>query len=70
MILAIEEMGDAMPVALKKPRSPVAATKRKPAAKAVQVVSEVDVLIARLKKLRKGQTGSFDVRQAIEDDRA
>lgn len=59
-----------MPIALKKPRPPVVAAKRKPAAKAVQVVSEVDVLIARLKKLRKGQTGSFDVRQAIEDGRA
>jgi hypothetical protein len=59
-----------MPVALKKPRSPAIASKRKPAAKAVQVVSEVDVLIARLKKLRKGQSGGFDVRQAIEDGRA
>jgi hypothetical protein len=70
MILTIGERGDAMPVALKKPRSPIVAAKRKPATKDVQIVSEVDVLIARLKKLRKGQSGSFDVRQAIEDGRA
>jgi hypothetical protein len=58
-----------MSVALKKSQPPVAA-KTKPAPKATRLVSEVDVLIARLKKIRKGQTGSFDIRQAIEDGRA
>lgn len=55
--------------ALKKPKSSVVPAKPKPASKAVRVVSEVDVLIARLNKIKKGQTGSFDVRQAIEDGR-
>lgn len=58
-----------MSVALKKSRAPITA-KTKPAPKATRLVSEVDVLIARLKKIRKGQTGSFDIRQAIEDGRA
>lgn len=57
-----------MTAVLKKPRAATTA-RRKPAAKAVQVVSVVDVLIARLKKLRKGQTGSFDLREAIEAGR-
>jgi len=59
-----------MPTALKAPRSPTIASKRKPSEKTVLIVSEVDVLIAQLKKLRKGQSGSLDVRQAIEDGRA
>lgn len=59
-----------MTAALKKPRTPASASKRKPGEKAPHIVSEVDVLIARLKKLRKGQSGSLDVRQAIEDGRA
>ncbi|MBW7901835.1 MAG: hypothetical protein H3C26_10185 [Rhodocyclaceae bacterium] len=58
-----------MPAALKKPRSP-STPKRKPVEEAARVVSEVDVLIARLKKLRKGQHESLDLRQAIEDGRA
>lgn len=64
------ERGWAMSVALKKPRSSSSTAKRKIAAKSVQLISEVDVMIARLKKLRKGQSGSIDVRQAIEDGRA
>lgn len=59
-----------MTAALKKPRSPSVTSKRKPSEKTVHVVSEVDLLIARLKKLRKGQSVSLDVRQAIEDGRA
>lgn len=59
-----------MPATLKKPRSPAVSAKRKPSEKPVQIVSEVDVLVARLKKLRKGQNGNLDVRRAIEDGRA
>lgn len=58
-----------MSVALNKTKVPVVA-KSRPVPKAARLVSEVDVLIARLKKIRKGQAGSFDIRQAIEDGRA
>lgn len=58
-----------MTVPMKKPKSPAAA-KSGANAKPARVVSEVDVLIARLKKIRKGQAGALDVRRAIEDGRA
>jgi hypothetical protein len=58
-----------MPAALKKPETSARTAKRKPARKSIEVVSEVDVLIARLKKIRKGQAGTIDLRPAIEDGR-
>ncbi|GAB1392848.1 hypothetical protein MASR1M60_10110 [Rhodocyclaceae bacterium] len=58
-----------MPAVLKKNQSSLAPSKRKSASKDVAVVSEVDVLIARLKKIRKGQVGQLDIRQAIADGR-
>ncbi len=63
-------MGAIMGVAMKKAKGGAQAAKREVAPKGAKVVSEVDLLIARLKKLRKGQQGGFDVREAIEDGRA
>ncbi len=43
--------------------------KQAAAPKAARVISEVDLLIARLKRFRKGQRGGFDLREAIEEGR-
>jgi hypothetical protein len=37
--------------------------------KSMHIISEVDLLIARLKRFRKGQRTGFDLREAIEDGR-
>lgn len=59
-----------MPAVVKKPRTGAATAKpKKAAATPIRVVTEVDVLIARLKKIRQGQSGGIDVRQAIDNGR-
>jgi hypothetical protein len=58
-----------MPAVVKKPKAGGGAPKSKAAPPPARVVTEVDVLIARLKKIREGQHGGIDVRQAIEDGR-
>lgn len=59
-----------MPVVVKKPRAGAIPVKPKGASTPARVVTtEVDVLIARLKKIRKGQRGGIDVRQAIDSGR-
>ena len=59
-----------MTVALKKAEAAPKVGIRKPASASARVVSEVDMLIVRLKKIRKGQKGGIDIRQAIDDGRA
>ena len=58
-----------MPAALKKPKAGNKVAKAHAAPKATKVVSEVDLLIARLKRFRKGQRAGFDVQEAIESGR-
>lgn len=58
-----------MPAVVKKPRARATAVKPKGASTPARVVTEVDVLITRLKKIRKGQRGGIDVRQTIDDGR-
>ena len=45
------------------------ALKQAAAPKVARVISEVDLLIARLKRFRKGQRAGFDLREAIEEGR-
>ncbi|WP_171817367.1 hypothetical protein [Sulfuritalea hydrogenivorans] len=54
---------------MKKAKAGAKVAKQAPAPKAGKVISEVDLLIARLKRFRKGQRAGFDLREAIEDGR-
>jgi hypothetical protein len=58
-----------MAVAEKKVKSGEKVAKSTVAPKVGKVVSEVDLLIARLKRFRKGQRAGFDLREGIEDGR-
>ncbi|BAO30411.1 hypothetical protein SUTH_02629 [Sulfuritalea hydrogenivorans sk43H] len=58
-----------MAVVMKKAKAGAKVAKQAPAPKAGKVISEVDLLIARLKRFRKGQRAGFDLREAIEDGR-
>lgn len=58
-----------MPAVAKKSRAGAGLSKPKAAPVPARVVTEVDVLIARLKKIRQGQRGGIDIRQAIEAGR-
>lgn len=58
-----------MPPAVMKKSKTGKAPKSAAAPKAAKVVSEVDLLIARLKRIRKGQHGAFDLREAVADGR-
>lgn len=58
-----------MAVVMRKAKTGARAAKRTTPAKAGKVVSEVDLLIARLKRFRKGQREGIDLREAIEDGR-
>jgi F0F1-type ATP synthase assembly protein I len=58
-----------MAVAAKKAKAGEKVAKSAVAPKAGKVVSEVDLLIARLRRFRKGQRTGFDLREAIEDGR-
>jgi len=56
------------PAVMKKPKTGKV-PKSAAAPKTAKVVSEVDLLIARLKRIRKGQHGTLDLREAIADGR-
>ena len=58
-----------MAVVMKKSKAGARVAKPAAVPKAGKVVSEVDLLIARLKRFRKGQRTGFDLRTAIEDGR-
>lgn len=58
-----------MAVVMKKSKAGAKVAKPTAAPKAGKVISEVDLLIARLKRFRKGQRTGFDLREAIEDGR-
>lgn len=58
-----------MAVVMKKSKTGARVAKPAAAPKAGKVISEVDLLIARLKRFRKGQRTGFDLREAIEDGR-
>lgn len=58
-----------MAVVMKKAKAGAKVAKQGAAPKAGKVISEVDLLIARLKRFRKGQRTGFDLREAIEDGR-
>ncbi len=58
-----------MPAVLKNPKSKTKAIKPIATPKDAHVVSEVDLLIARLKRFRKDQRGDLNIRQAIEGGR-
>lgn len=58
-----------MAVVMKKAKAGAKPAKQAAAPKTGKVISEVDLLIARLKRFRKGQRTGFDLREAIEDGR-
>lgn len=58
-----------MAVVMKKLKAGAKVARQAAAPKTGKVISEVDLLIARLKRFRKGQRTSFDLREAIEDGR-
>jgi len=58
-----------MSVVVKKAKAGAKLAKHVVATKASKVISEVDHLIARLKRFRKGQSTDFNLREAIEDGR-
>jgi len=58
-----------MAVVVKKLKAGAKVARQAAAPKAGKLVSEVDLLIARLKRFRKGQRAGFDLREAIEDGR-
>jgi hypothetical protein len=58
-----------MTVVMKKSKARAKVARQGGVPKAAKVISEVDLLIARLKRFRKGQRTGFDLREAIEDGR-
>jgi len=54
---------------MKKAKTGAKVAARATAPKTGKLVSEVDLLIARLKRFRKGQRAGIDLREAIEDGR-
>ncbi len=58
-----------MTVVMKKSKAGAKVARQAAVPKAAKVISEVDLLIARLKRFRKGQRTGFDLREAIEDGR-
>jgi len=67
--ISLQQKGIAMPPAVMKKPKTGKAPKSAAAPKTAKVVSEVDLLIARLKRIRKGQQGTLDLREAIADGR-
>lgn len=58
-----------MTVVIKKSKAGAKVARQTAVPKAAKVISEVDLLIARLKRFRKGQRTGLDLREAIEEGR-
>ena len=58
-----------MTVVMKKSKAGAKVAKAAAPPKVGKLISEVDLLIARLKRIWKGQRTGFDLREAIEDGR-